>query len=106
MAQHFFLIVCDIANQKATKIYIFCQFGDFDFPVSRQDAYYQFYKNAPLVTEYRPTRSFYFLTYRVTLEPCDLWVIWSEWWGDMAWPKKDNDKDKYKDKDNDNDKYI
>ena len=36
----------------------------------------------------------------------DLWDIWSEWWGDMTWPKKDNDKDKYKDKDNDRGKYI
>ena len=47
VAQHFFLIVCDIINQKATKVYIFCQIRDFNFPVSRQDAYYQFYKNAP-----------------------------------------------------------
>ena len=39
------------------------------------------------------------------LETCDLWDIWSEWWGDMTRPKKkDNDKDK--DKDNDKDKYI
>ena len=22
------------------------------------------------------------------LETCDLWKIWSEWWGDMTWPKK------------------
>ena len=52
MAQHFFLIVCDITNQKSTKIYIFCQIRDFDFPLSRQDAYYQFYKNAPLCFHY------------------------------------------------------
>jgi hypothetical protein len=26
--------------------------------------------------------------YRVTLETCDLWDIWSEWWGNMTWPKK------------------
>ena len=26
--------------------------------------------------------------YRVTLETCDLWDIWSEWWEDMTWPKK------------------
>ena len=26
--------------------------------------------------------------YRVTLETCDLWDIWSEWWGDTTWPKK------------------
>ena len=24
---------------------------------------------------------------RVTLETCDLWDIWSEWWGDTTWPK-------------------
>ena len=39
------------------------------------------------VTHYRPTylptRRFYFLTHRVTLEPCDLWDIRSEWWGDI-----------------------
>ena len=27
---------------------------------------------------------FYFWHYRVTQESCDLW---SEWWGDMTWPK-------------------
>ena len=47
---------------------------------------------------------------RAILETYDLWDIWSEWWGHMTWPKKDNDKDKYKDKDkdkdNDKDKYI
>ena len=32
--------------------------------------------------------NFYFWHYRVTLETCDLWDIWSEWWGDMTWPKK------------------
>ena len=42
----------------------------------------------------------------VILETCDLWDIWSEWWGDMTWPKKDNDKDKYKDKYKDKDKDI
>ena len=26
--------------------------------------------------------------YRVTPETCDLWDIWSEWWGDMTWLKK------------------
>ena len=26
--------------------------------------------------------------YRVTLKTCHLWDIWSEWWGDMPWPKK------------------
>ena len=25
---------------------------------------------------------------RAILETCDLWDIWSEWWGDMTWPKK------------------
>ena len=25
---------------------------------------------------------------RATLETCDLWDIWSEWWGDMTWPTK------------------
>ena len=44
--------------------------------------------------------------HRAILETCDLWDIWSEWWEDMNWPKKDNDKDKYKYKDNDNNKYI
>ena len=29
---------------------------------------------------------FYFWHYRVTLETCDLWDIWSEWWGNMTWP--------------------
>ena len=41
------------------------------------------------VTEWVQTdKGFYFLTYRVTLEPCDLWDIWSEWWGHMIWPKR------------------
>ena len=30
---------------------------------------------------------FLFWHYRVSLETCDLWDIWSEWWGDMTWPK-------------------
>ena len=25
---------------------------------------------------------------RATPETCDLWDIWSEWWGDRTWPKK------------------
>ena len=25
---------------------------------------------------------------RAILETCELWDIWSEWWGDMAWQKK------------------
>ena len=43
----------------------------------------------------------------MTLETCDLCDIWSEWWGDTNWPKKDNDqhKDKERDKDKDNDNY-
>ena len=54
------------------------------------------------------TSLFTFWHQRVTPETCDLWDIWSEWWGDMTWPKKDNGKDKYKDKDYNNDKvkYI
>ena len=31
--------------------------------------------------------TFWFWHYRVTLETCDLWDFWSEWWGDMTWPK-------------------
>ena len=27
-----------------------------------------------------------------TLGTCDFWDISSEWWGDMTWPKKGNDK--------------
>ena len=30
---------------------------------------------------------FWFWHYRVTLETCDIWDIWSEWWEDMTWPK-------------------
>ena len=25
---------------------------------------------------------------RATLETCELWDIWPEWWGDMTWPTK------------------
>ena len=32
---------------------------------------------------------FWFWYYRVTLETCDLWDIWSKSWGDMTWLKKD-----------------
>ena len=32
------------------------------------------------------------------LETCDLWDIWSEWWGDITWQQKNNDNDKDKDK--------
>ena len=31
--------------------------------------------------------TFWFWHYRVTLETCDLWDIWSEWWGDLIWPQ-------------------
>ena len=27
---------------------------------------------------------------RAILETCDLWDIWSGWWGDMTWPKSLN----------------
>ena len=30
---------------------------------------------------------FWFWQFRVILETCNLWDIWSEWWGDMTWPK-------------------
>ena len=40
------------------------------------------------------------LLQRVIPETCDLWDIWSEWWGDNTWPKKDNDKDKDNEKTN------
>ena len=26
---------------------------------------------------------------RAIPETCDLWDIWSDWWGDMTWPKKE-----------------
>ena len=29
---------------------------------------------------------------RATPETCELWEIWSEWWGDMAWQKKTKTK--------------
>ena len=41
---------------------------------------------------------------RAIPETCDLWDIWSEWWGDITWP--DIDKDKHKYKHNDKDKYL
>ena len=50
------------------------------------------------------TNTYRKLLQRAILETCDLWDIWSEWWGDMNWPKRNNDK--YKDKDNDKDKDI
>ena len=36
--------------------------------------------------------------HRAILGTCDPWNIWSQWWGDMTWPTKDNDKDKEHDK--------
>ena len=48
------------------------------------------------------TKTFRERPQRVILETYDLWDIWSEKWGDMTWPKKENDKDN----DNDNDKDI
>ena len=36
----------------------------------------------------RKTNTFRELHQRAILETCDLWDIWSEWWGDMTWPKK------------------
>ena len=32
--------------------------------------------------------TFWFWHYSLALETCDLWDIWSEWWGDLTWPKK------------------
>ena len=34
------------------------------------------------------TNTFWEHVQRVTLETCDLWDIWSEWWGDMIWLTK------------------
>ena len=34
-------------TQKANQTYIFVKIEDLGFPVSREGAYYQFYKNAP-----------------------------------------------------------
>ena len=34
------------------------------------------------------TNIFRELHQRAILETCDLWDIWSEWWGDMTWPTK------------------
>ena len=31
--------------------------------------------------------TFRFWHYSVALETCDLWDIWSEWWGDLIWPQ-------------------
>ena len=42
VAQHFFLIGCDMITQKANQTCIFVQIEDLGFPVSREDAYYQF----------------------------------------------------------------
>ena len=48
---------------------------------------------------------------RAIPETCDLYNIWSEWWGDMTRPQREtitgsNYNEKYKTKDNDKDKYI
>ena len=37
--------------------------------------------------------TFTFKIQRATQEACDLWYIWSEWWGDHLTKKKDNHKD-------------
>ena len=44
------------SHKKQTKLKYFFQIEDFGFPVSREDAYYQFYKNAPTVgiRQFRP----------------------------------------------------
>ena len=52
------------------------------------------------------TNTFRELHQRAILDPCDLWDISSELWGDMTWPKKYNDNDKYKYKDNYKDNDI
>ena len=41
-----------------------------------------------LVTDWLTHSTFTFDIQRTTLETCDLWDIWSEWWGDMNWLKK------------------
>ena len=46
---------------------------------------------APTLT-YLPTNALQCTSIRehpkgAILETCDLWDIWSEWWGDMTWPK-------------------
>ena len=46
------------------------------------------------------TKTFWEHLLRAILETCDLWDIWSEWWGDMTWPKE-LQRHVYKDKDND-----
>ena len=38
-----------------------------------------------LVTDWLTHSTFTFDIQRTTLETCDLWNIWSEWWGDMTW---------------------
>ena len=50
------------------------------------------------------TNTFRELHQRAILKTCDRWDIWSDLWGDLNWPKKDNDK--YKDKDSGNDKLL
>ena len=41
------------------------------------------------------TKTFWEYILKAILETCDLWDIWSEWWGDLTWPKTNY---KYKDK--------
>ena len=40
------------------------------------------------LTHWLTHSTFTFDIQRATLETCDLWDIWSEWWGDMTWLKK------------------
>ena len=49
-----------------------------------------------------PGVTIWFWNTREILDTCDLLDIWSEWWENMNWPKKDKDKHK----DNNDDKYI
>ena len=41
-----------------------------------------------LVTHWLTHRTLLIVIQRATLDTCDLWDIWSEWLGDMTWPKK------------------
>ena len=43
--------------KKAKKLISFLQIEDFDFSMSQDNAYYQFYKNAPDVLEFNEKRS-------------------------------------------------
>ena len=59
-------------------------FGTFD--QSDEETWHD-QKRSTYLHTYIPT---YLPTYLVPtyLETCDLWDIWSEWWGDMTWLKK------------------